>query len=113
MSHAQGEVIKDGKVRGYFEYNGTVDVACTAIQRNPEAIKQHWRSPTNCRDCSCSQPRSDVILWTSYGGGFWWPSTACFSCMAITGNRDPWREEAYPEDGYPIPEAKEKEPAHA
>lgn len=105
MSHAYGEVIKNGLIAGHFEYNGTVDVALTAIQPDVDGVKHHWRSPGNCRDCLCSHPGSDVVLWTSYGGGFWWPSTACLKCMAITGNPDPWRDEGYPVDGHPIQRA--------
>jgi hypothetical protein len=103
MSHALGEAIKDGVVIGYFEYDGTFDVACTAIHPTTEGVERDWRTGRNCRECSCSLPQTDIILWTEYGDGFWWLSTACLNCMAITGNRDPWCCDGFPVDGHPSP----------
>lgn len=106
MSHALGEVIKDGKVVGFFEYNGTSDIACSAVQKSVTDVTTYWRSPDNCRKCECGRAPESVILYSSYGGGFYWESTACFHCMAITGERIPeWCDAAgicHVSDGYPL-----------
>jgi hypothetical protein len=103
MSDARGEVYSDGKLAGYFWYHGTVDIASRAIYPDQKTLEEHWRSPDNDRKCACGRPPVDVVLWADYGRSFWWPSTACFYCMAITGSRDPWENDAGPTRGHPFP----------
>lgn len=94
MSHQQGEVrSSDGAVLGYFEYNGTADIACTAVWPDAKALWEHWRKPEQFRTCSCAAPqRAPVVLWANYGSGIEWPSEACLECMTITGETDPYAE---------------------
>lgn len=92
MSHDTGTVwSSDHKtILGYFEYNGTCDVACTAIQKTLEELSTHWRGPGCERECSCGKEPMNVILHSAYGSGFEWCSTACLECMSICGYRSPW-----------------------
>lgn len=114
MSHAHGEVwaIDGSKLIGRFEYNGTSDFATSAIAPSEAELKKNWRTPEHSRKCSC-EPRgaTPVILYSSYGGGFYWESTACLVCMSITGQDEPYpfsfnRDGTgnYAEDGHPFPE---------
>ncbi len=85
MSHSLSEVwTDDGLLVGYFEYNGTVDVCCTRVQRAPEGVSAHWRSEGNSSACSCAGSGQPVVLYTTYGGGFYWSGRVCWNCMAIT-----------------------------
>lgn len=96
MSHSYGKVYeKEGKLIGYFEYNGTCDVALSAIQKTAEDVNKYWRSNQNCRECLCKSPiEKDVILWTDYGDGFYWNAKICENCMAILNNRMPFEVES-------------------
>jgi hypothetical protein len=108
MSHAIGEVyLPEGTLIGAFEYDGTIDWACTAIVKHRDELEATWRSPANQRCCNCPVKGSvPVILWTDYGGGFYWDSTACLKCRAITGRREPFsfgEKEPCAIDGHPFP----------
>jgi hypothetical protein len=98
MSHSSGEVIKDNQVIGYFEYNGTVDVALPAIWNTMDEVHDNWRKQ-EWRSCTCSTPQvSEVTLYSSYGSGFHWKSKACLSCRTIVSNHDPhshWDDPSY------------------
>lgn len=103
MSHAQGTVYRpSGECVGYFEYDGTRDVACTAITPDRDTLSENWRSDANERDCTCGQPSVPVVLYSSYGGGFHWPATACLRCGAIVSGIT--FEE--PTDGHPFGEGE-------
>ncbi|MEK7640932.1 MAG: hypothetical protein AAB389_02970 [Patescibacteria group bacterium] len=93
MSHANGEVIYQGKVVGLFEYDGTSDIAVPAIWDTNEELEAHWRN-NDWKKCTCGQPNIDVILYTDYGYGFHWPAKACLKCKAITASHQP-----FPYDG--------------
>ena len=84
MSHSSGEVwSKTGELLGYFEYNGTVDVVCTRIYKTEDDMIEHWRGH-NFRDCICEHKKPlEVILYSSYGGGFYWDGAVCLDCEAI------------------------------
>ena len=89
MSHAFGEVWSlDGKLQGYYEYNGTADVACTRIFHNEDDLIHAWRKDVFA-DCSCNQQSILVILYTEYGRGCYWLGKACLSCQAITEGLSP------------------------
>jgi len=85
MSHASGEVIKDKKVVGYFEYNGTSDIVFPKIRDTIEEVSDNWREeePFN-RQCTCGLPPEKVLIWSSYGAGFYWDGEACLICKVIT-----------------------------
>lgn len=86
MSHASGQVIKNKKVVGYFEYNGTSDIVYPKIRDSMEAVSNHWREDQPfSRTCSCGRPPEDVVLWSSYGAGFYWEGKACLRCKVIMG----------------------------
>jgi hypothetical protein len=76
-------VITDGKLKAYFEYNGTVDFTCTRMYPSTQEMLDNWRAD-NMRDCTCGYQSEDVVLYTTYGKGFHWAAKACFKCMAIT-----------------------------
>jgi hypothetical protein len=93
MSHAMGIVYsKDHKdILGYFEYNGTSDVACSKIQDIPERVSYNWRKDGALGKCDCLEGNHiPVILFTYYGDGFEWESEYCPKCMVITGQLDPF-----------------------
>lgn len=99
MSHAYGQVLKDAEVRGWFEYNGTVDCVTSRIRPTSDEVYDHWRSHDPAT-CTCGQPSEPVQLYTTYGDGFWWLGSACFTCMAITGGFEPTDIT----DGHPVPD---------
>lgn len=81
MGHAIGQVYQDGKLVGWSYYNGTADVLYSSIRQSLRdvcnGIDEGWRN------CTCGKPPLDVILYSDYGGGFWWPAKACLECKAI------------------------------
>jgi hypothetical protein len=107
MSHAYGEVWKDGRIIGHFEYNGTADFCYTAVQDSPDEVHQHWRSPQNERKCTCHEQSNHipVILYSDYGGGFHWDGQICEKCRCIVKGQNPWwqqeQEEIVIHDGKP------------
>jgi hypothetical protein len=107
MSHAWGEVIQDGKVVGHYEYNGTCDVCLPRIYDTHKEVMDNWRSEQSATaSCTCGDPPSDVILYSDYGDGFYWPAKACLKCRAIVGDLAPYYgdEDEYdpPKKGHPI-----------
>ena len=100
MSHAHGKVkFEDGTVLCY-EYNGTVDLTCTALRRTHEEVSKHWRAD-NMAECTCGAAPEKVRIMTDYGDGSSWDGTACRKCMAITGGINPDDAEDTYEDGIP------------
>lgn len=106
MSHAMGRVYRDGKIVGYYEYNGTADVTCTRINTTEDEVNDLWRTDAAWRNCACGKPDVDVVLWADYGCGYHWPGKACLECGAITDGFSPYQDEedycrAFPKDGLP------------
>ncbi len=103
MSHAQGEVIYAGKTVGWYEYNGTADVCCTRIFDSIDLLSEHWRKDVDA-ECKCGKKPTPVILYTNYGGGYYWLGKACLQCKAIVEGLAPWDEpERDPmNDGHPL-----------
>lgn len=97
MSHAMGKVrFPDGSVL-HFEYDGTADVAISALWDTPEQVQAHWRgSVRNTCVCGHDEP---VRLFTDYGDGSHWAGRACRACKAITAGGLP--AELDTEDGVP------------
>lgn len=92
MSHAWGSVfsVPDIEIIGWYEYNGTSDIACTAIFGAYDDLDAAWRSEHIHRDCRedvAQHVEVPVILWSDYGWGFGWPSRACVTCGVILGHR--------------------------
>lgn len=97
MSHATGYVFLDTPASvqvGWFEYNGTSDVAIPMIYESAAELQENWRRGT-WRVCNCGHAPTLVILRTDYGGGFEWHGTACFHCMVIVDGEDPYAESSY------------------
>jgi hypothetical protein len=85
---------------GYFEYNGTVDIACSRIYNTEAELELHW-SGDNVRTCNCGATGQSVVLYSHYGFGFWWPGRVCWHCMAITRGTQPSEEELTITPGHP------------
>lgn len=93
MSHAWGcvHLVPSGEIVGWYEYNGTGDVACSAIQPTYDDVCRLWRTAENHRECTCGvRVEVPVRLWSDYGNGFGWLSLACLTCGVILG---PFSEE--------------------
>jgi hypothetical protein len=89
MSHAVGEVwTVTGELKGYFEYNGTADVACTKIFLTETDLWNNWRKNVYA-NCTCEDKNTLVILYSDYGYGFCWLGKACLICNAITEGLSP------------------------
>lgn len=99
MSHSLGEVWKDGVLRAHFEYNGTCDTVRARLHEAIDGVTDNWRDD-NWRFCTCGQSPETVIIYSSYGGGFYWEGKACFVCMAIT---DGFAPDGNSTDGHPFP----------
>lgn len=92
MSHANGEVIKDGATIAWFEYDGTSDVACWEIYSTYEEMTANWRK-RRWPECTCGKPPESVLLQSDYGGGIGpWPALVCLSCMCIVDGDDPYEK---------------------
>lgn len=88
MSHAIGKILVEGKTIGWFEYNGTVDVARPQVFATSEDVCAHWREPQPAR-CLCAGVPCEV--WTAYGN-LAWPSRFCAEHGFIVGALDPYSE---------------------
>lgn len=93
MSHSSGVVRVGGLCVGYFEYNGTSDIAMPRIYRTFEEVSDNWRDklglqPYNEPVCDCE--KIPVVLHAHYGNGIEWDSEACLEHMRITGELEPW-----------------------
>jgi hypothetical protein len=94
MSRAVGEVWVDGELKGYFVYNGTVDLICSRIYLDFDEFMEiglgrrsttDEETPVLFRDCTCNpKTETPAILYTNYGDGWYWLGTVCLKCMAIT-----------------------------
>ncbi len=83
MSHSYGAVRFDDGTIYHFEYNGTVDVCLPRLWKTIEEVTNHWREhiwPEHPSDCNKIE---DVIMATTYGGGFGWKVQACKEHMLI------------------------------
>ena len=100
MSRAWGSVhlLPSGAIAGWYIYNGTSDVAHSAIFDTYEKMCGAWSHATDDswdRSCECSaQVAAPVRIWSDYGYGFGWLGVACLSCMTIIGPLCPDQEDA-------------------
>lgn len=99
MSHSTAAIkFSDGFII-HGEYNGTSDVMLPQFYLTQEERHANWRTmnwPYHDKTCDKSE---DVIVATSYGGGFNWPSKACRTCLLLT---DRWMPFIGEEDEYKV-----------
>lgn len=102
MSHQTGAVrFPDGTIN-LFEYNGTVDICIPMLWDKREELSAHWRSG-QWRDCLCGPAAKiePVEIYANYGGGYYWPGTACRTCNTLVSGHEPAGEENGEKDGEP------------
>ncbi len=103
MSHAYGKARfeRTGEIF-HFEYNGTVNVCIPTLRLTKQEVTDHWRK-SNWQKCQCGRPPEPVEIVADYGRGFYWPGTACRTCLCLVGNLMPFvdPDNVYPDDGYP------------
>lgn len=82
MSHAYGTATfsADNHIM-HFEYNGTTDVAISALWDTKQEVTNHWREGI-WNACVCGKSE-DVIFFADYGDGIHWQGKACRYCRAI------------------------------
>jgi hypothetical protein len=92
MSSAVLEILdKDMNIVGYGEYNGTSDsVPPEFVISEDEIVGQKPYF------LGCNHEPQKVILFSNYGGGFYWPSEICIRCKMIIGTLSPYE----PDYGY-------------
>ncbi len=82
-----------GLCAGYFEYNGTCDIAMPRVYRTMDEVSDNWRDRLGLQpawdepDCGCE--KTHVVLHADYGDGIDWDSEVCFEHMRITGRLEP------------------------
>ncbi len=111
MSHATGAVIVDNKGVAFFDYNGTSDVCVSNLVESIDDV--HFRK-MKWIYCTCGDPSTDCFLYSSYGGGYYWPGKVCMKCKAITEGLQPYEVSCddrmcnkygcdhWPKDGHPL-----------
>ena len=126
MSHAAAEIIYNGSIIGHGEFNGTVDVmAWNSWYDSYDDMWSHYRETTQPQTdytvnsenqivivktparpwldrCSC--PGIDALIYTCYGGGFYWLARICLEHRVILDGMQPWDDvkETSPIDGHPL-----------
>ena len=88
VRHPHGEVIKNGIVVGYFEYDGARDLAVNPIWKSLEEVDKHCYRYVH-RKCECGSAPEVVTLFTGYGREIHWQAFACLECGAITKGLSP------------------------
>lgn len=84
MSHSLGAIkFKDGTIR-YYEYNGTSDVVISHHYKTREEVDDNWRNHT-WLECTCKK-EEPVMIYTSYGFGFYIEGKACKECNSVESN---------------------------
>ncbi len=99
MSHSSGYVLfKDG-TKFYYEYNGTADVVLPKLWKTMQEVTDHWREEEPFdKECICKQDE-EVIMYTRYGNGWYFPGRACKKCMLVTNSPSPYENMV---DGEPV-----------
>lgn len=104
MSACGGEVIRGGKIVGYFKYEGISDSCRPNIYKTLLDLEVNWGNPKYVK-CECKKEPVGVILWTSYGlrnHGFFWAAEACLDCGVVLNNLCPYEGGLTPANGYPL-----------
>ena len=96
MSHSWGAVrFPDGALY-YFDYNGSVDLCVPVLVASIEDV--HFRN-MGWRNCACPMPHHQPVeIYSDYGGGSYWPGTACRYCFTLIGPLTPSGE--YEDDDF-------------
>ena len=90
MSHASGYVVFNDGLKLYYEYNGTADIVLPKLWETMSEMEKHWREDNPFdRECVCGNDEQ-VIVYTSYGGGWHFLSRACRKCKVITNAPNPF-----------------------
>lgn len=81
MSHAIGAIkFKDGTLR-FYEYDGTSDVVLSHHYATTKEVRDNWRNGSWLY-CECGS-EEDVMLYSSYGYGFYIEGKACKTCKSV------------------------------
>jgi hypothetical protein len=83
VSHATGQVIVDGKIARWFEYNGTADVVLPKLFKSNAELSENWRIEQTVIPCPGACTLQDCLLYTDYGGGYHWPGVVCLNCDRV------------------------------
>lgn len=77
----------DGTVVGYGIYYGTADLllGIFAATVSEAWAAEHGEFPV----CACGQPPEPVVIFSEYGGEWWWQGEWCPRCRCILGPHDP------------------------
>ena len=90
MSHASGLVqFEDGTLR-HFVYDGTNDFPCPKLWASSDSAWKHLHEENRHKKCTCGRPPEKVNVFTHYGRGFEWQTTACRYCRVIIDCSDPF-----------------------
>lgn len=89
MSYDPGQVLfPDGKVM-FYAYGGCCDVVSSDLVEKEE---YHWNMPgRTLHKCICGRDES-VVIFTEYGGCFYWEGRACRFCKIVTKGNMPYDE---------------------
>lgn len=100
MSRAQGLVRFENGQIGHLIYNGTSDIMLPRYYDTNNKAGEAYRNKEDMFPDECTHKKEKVVIYSDYGGGFWWNGTACTQCKAldymyinpygdeITGKRD-------------------------
>ncbi len=87
MSKSWGAVKFPDDTICYCIYNGTIDLMYPGLLETsdllPFALQDYW-ADFSMATCTCLVPNHESIeILSDYGGGFYWPGTACRKCLVI------------------------------
>jgi hypothetical protein len=102
MSKAVGEVwYLDGEFLGNFIYDGTTDSVIPGIYATGDEAWDGWENYGYISyPCDPKHVAEPVIIYSSYGGGFWWRGTMCLDCLCLLPPLDNF-EGRHATDGHP------------
>jgi hypothetical protein len=101
-------------LKTFLEPLGDMDEKRMATKRLVEFIEKQsvtssattstaWKRQFSLREPKCDHEPEEVVLYTNYGGGFYWPGKACRKCNMIIAGRDTDADEVFEQvsDGAP------------
>ena len=93
MSHSRAQIYQDGKLVAIGIYYDVCDIMQRKLFRSFKEARESRDRGDDLMDvrCTCGGEPVPVVIYSDYGSGTWWDSTACLKCMVITGdNLDPF-----------------------
>lgn len=99
MSSAGSRVYTfDGELVAYGVYSGTSDVLGPNLAESDEAAWDYEKRGVPRPDgknawdvlSECKHTPEKGYIYSSYGGGFYWPGEFCRECMVVHGPLAPW-----------------------